>query len=316
MGLELFRTANVIRPCPGVTFGMTDKGAGVFHLHYSADPSRDAGWSAREKLRYTSDAQWEKEQEINPHALDGQKIYPEFDENVHVVKPNEVPDRGCIFMAIDPHPRTPHAFLWVLVDQFSDWWFYRELWPSVVCAKAKTLKDSDVENKFKIRDYADFLAKMEGNRLVFYKENTDDEYAMYEKGRGENVVARYMDQAGKGFNTASYGQQEVSMHRVYNEYGITCQDPVKAHLTGENAIHELLRERYHSVRGKWPKAHISTDCPELILELKRARYKSMRTITADRELSQQPVEARSHMVDLMRYLATSSMESKRWKQYR
>lgn len=318
MGLDLFRTADVERPCKGVTFGFTENGAGVFHLHYSADPKRDDAWAAKERLRYTSDAQWNKEQEIDARALDGQLIYPEFRDSMHVVKPIEIPERGCVFMAIDPHPRTPHAFLWVLIDQFSDWWFYRELWPSVVYGKNRTLKDADVENKFTIRDYAEAVARLEGNRLDFRHKNTDDEYALYVEGRGEKVVSRFMDQAGKGFNTSAYGQMDLSMHRVYNGLGIVCQDPVKSHETGENAIHDLLRPRYHSVRGEWPKAHISTDCPELILEIKRARYKSMRSASGDRELSQQPVEARSHMVDLVRYLATApisyhaSLETKRW----
>ena len=57
----------------------------------------------------------------------------------------------------------------------------------------------------------------------------------------------------------------------------------------------------------WPKFHISDRCPELILELQRYRYKSMRRFSPDKELSQDGVEARCHQIDLQRYLATADI---------
>lgn len=318
-GIDSFLNANVRRPCPGLTYGKTDRGWDVIHLHYSADPERNADWVKKHKATYSSEANWQKEQEINAYAKDGALVYPEFSA-IHLIDPSKIPDRGCCFMAIDPHPRTPHAMLWVMIDKWSDWYVYREMWPSVVYGMPRSLKDTDEERRFKIRDYAETIAAMEGNSLDFFRQETDAEYAKYKRGRGEHIILRFMDQAGKAFGKSDneLGMSESYWER-YQRYGIDCDAPVKQHASGEEAVRELLRPRYHEFRGTWPRLHISTACPEIILEFRRYRYKMLRRISPDRELPQEGIEARCHLLDLIRYLATApiqysdSQASARWK---
>lgn len=306
--LTSFLSADVERPCTGLTFGRTDKGWAVVHMHYSADPQRDTAWADHERTKYTSAADWDKEQEINPYAKDGALVYPEFDQRIHVIRHDQIPAKLTRYMAIDPHPRTPHAFLWVGIDRWGDWYFYRELWPSIVYGKPKSVKDTDQENRFKIRDYASTIARLEGNEIEWHHPETSDEYGIYrEKPGGERIVRRYMDQAGKGFMVANDGSDSESYSQRYNNFGIACSDPLKQHQAGEDAIREGFRLRNHDIRGVWPKFHISDRCPELILELQRYRYKSMRRFSPDKELSQDGVEARCHQIDLMRYLATADI---------
>jgi len=306
--LTSFLSADVERPCKGLTFGRTEKNWAVIHAHYSADPDRDAKWVAAERMKYTSDANWDKEQEINPYALDGSLVYPEFKPQIHSIKHADIPPRLTRFMAIDPHPRTPHAFLWVGIDRWGDWYFYRELWPSIVYGKPKSVKDTDQENRYKIRDYVDLSAKLEGNSIEWHNAESPDEYGLYRQSKaGEIIAIRYMDQAGKGFLTSGDAVRSESYAERYANFGIACNDPKKQHQSGEDAIREGLRPRIHEFKGVWPKFHISDRCPELQLELQRYRYKTSNRFDPDRELSQKGVEARCHMIDLMRYLATAPL---------
>ena len=308
--LSHFLSADVERPIPGLTFGRTTNNWAVVHMHYSADPARGQKWADVEKAKYTSKADWDKEQEINPYAKDGSLVYPEFNQRVHVIKHADIPPRLTRYMAIDPHPRTPHAFLWVGIDRWGDWYFYREMWPSKVYGKPKTLTDKDEENRFTIKDYCEtVIERMEGNKLNWFHPETDNEYAVIKREKtGENIVARYMDQAGKAFSTGGDAAEKSETYwDRYARFGIECYPPKKAHQAGEDAIHEGLRSRYNDLKGDWPKFHISEQCPELILEFQRYRYKTMRRFNPDKELSQDGVEARSHLIDLVRYLATADI---------
>jgi len=285
----------------------TAQGYPVIRVHYSADPEKNAAWVAREKPKYT-ETWWQQEMEINAHARSGQRVYPEFERDVHVVKHEDIPKRGCRYMAIDPHPRTPHAMLWVLIDKWSDWYFYRELWPSKVYGAPQTMKDDMEENSFTIREYAETAAQLEGNFLEWRREETDMENALYRrKTDGERIIYRFMDQAGKGFKASAEGQAEESYSERYDRYGIRCIDPKKSHQSGEDAIRQLLKQRKHDIKGNWPRLHVSEKCPETILEFQRHRYKTTRRWNDERELKQEGVESRCHMLDLARYLATGNI---------
>jgi hypothetical protein len=212
-------------------------------------------------------------------------------------------------MSIDPHPRTPHALLWVLVDRWSDWYVYRDVWPSLTAGQPRMLKDNEPENSFTIREYAWTIAKLEGNDLQWYLPETDDEYAVYrEQPGGEKIVYRFMDQAGKGFRASGEQDNVESYARRYDRYGIRCHDPKKSHKSGEDAIRDLLKpSRRHDVYGVWPRLHIAESCKELKLELQKFRYQLTRGRLEEKEIKQEGVQARCHQIDNLRYLATANI---------
>lgn len=283
----------------------TPQGVPVIWLHYKADPTMVGERLEKEKLRYSSDALWRREMEVDFEALSGQLVYPEFDQDVHVIAHDQIPLDGCIYMAIDPHPRTPHAFLWVLIDRWDDWYIYREVWPSIAYGTGKRLTDSDEDNTFPIKEYAEAVAYKEGCRFERHNWNTKNEYGKIKRVQGsERVVIRLMDQAGKAFRASGESEQLETYARRYARYGIRCMDPRKSHQAGEDAIHDLLRPRRSDLHGNWPKLHISDQCPELIWELRNHRYKTLKTEDPEKDLKQDAAEVRSHMVDLLRYLAT------------
>ena len=55
-------------------------------------------------------------------------VYKEFEPDVHVCEPPRVQKHWSRYFAIDPHPRTPTACLWVAVDENEQMYIYDELW--------------------------------------------------------------------------------------------------------------------------------------------------------------------------------------------
>lgn len=297
-----------LSPCSGVWLCRTNEGIPVLQLRYYADPDKDAAWAKQERDKFTNSAFWEKEMEGNAHALDGQLVYPEFDVGVHVIADELIPKRGCRYMSIDPHPRTPHAMLWVLVDAWGDWYVYRELWPSAVYGQSHHLRDTDRENSFTVKEYAETITWLEGNSLEWHHAESPEEYAVPVRAAGgENIIYRFMDQAGKAFKASDEAGLTESYARRYDRYGIQCSDPRKSHTAGEDAIRDLLKVRKHEIYGDWPKMHIAVSLKELILEFQRHRYKAMRFMSDEKELRQEGVEARTHLLDDLRYLSCADL---------
>jgi len=294
-------------PCPGLSMRRTPEGHAFLCLHWSADERMTAKKLEALKKRFSSQAHWDKEMEMRADALSGQRVYPEFDPAVHVVADERVPRRLTRYCAIDPHPRTPTAVLWVGIDEWSDWWAYREIWPSKVYGIPKMIDDRDSDNVFTVKEYAEMVAALEGNRIEIRHAHEDTEYGIYrDLPGGERIVTRYMDQAGKAFRASGEDQMLETLARRYARYGISCRDPRKAVDAGEDAVHALLEMRWHNVYGYWPRLHIAASLKELIFELGNLRYKVTRNPSDERELKQQPAEARKHLVDCLRYLALSN----------
>lgn len=311
-------------PCRGLSMRRTADGTPVIFLHYSADPdlmaeplvsspyfSEPVPWKVA-KLRegYLSQAMWDREMEGKYEAMDGSLVYPEFSADIHIIPDKQIPSYGCRYMAIDPHPRTPHAALWVLIDPWSDWYIYREMWPSIVYGNPRKLRDEEQEKSFTVWEYAESIAWLEGNEIQWKHAQTDRAYGIYRQlPGGERIDFRLMDQAAKGFQVSGEGQPFETIATRYNQAGIIVMDPKKAHHSGEDAVRALLKPRTNDMRGKlWPRLHIAESCEELITELPMHRYKLTRRPNDERDLKQDRAESRCHLIDLLRYMATSDAE--------
>lgn len=292
-------------PIPGCTLRRTEQGHPVIRLHYQADPTMQGERLEKERARYTSQTKWNQEMEIDWEAKSGALVYPEFQQTIHVIPHEDIPQSGTLLMGIDPHPRTPHAFLWVLIDEWSDWYVYRELWPSKVYGSGRQLKDSDEENIYSIRDYSQTVAELEGHGMEIIHRGQDKEYGKIIKSdQGERVMLRLMDQAGKAFRASDEASLLETYARRYRKYGIYCSDPRKSIGVGEDAVRNLLSPRRHDLKGNWPRLHISNRCPELLWEFRNHRFKVMKTEDPEKDLKQDPIEARCHLLDILRYIAT------------
>jgi hypothetical protein len=210
-------------------------------------------------------------------------------------------------MAIDPHPRTPHAFLWVGVDRNNDLYVFREYWPSIAYGIIRKLRDDERENQFTIQQYVEAIAKMEGNSVKWvYEKSSSDPFFGDLIESGEYIMRRYMDQAGKAFRATGEGQQLETYAQRYRRYGIQCSDPKKSHQAGEDAIREALKPRRHEILGSSPRLKIASNCREVIAELLNYRYRNSSS-NPEKEQQQEAAEFRCHFVDLLRYLLTADI---------
>jgi hypothetical protein len=299
----------IVRPHRGIAYKESpNKGGFTFiDLHYSADPDSDTWDMESMKGAFPTKAHWDMEMEMNPNALGGQRVFPDFDKNIHVVEDSMVPQRGCIYNGLDPHPRTPHAWLWILVDRYNDYWVYRELWPSKQYNKTKPMREDEEDYIWSIKEYCDIVARLEGNDLLIHRQGTDQEYARYrQRPSGERIINRYMDQAGKGFRASGEkDNEEITYAQRYRDYGFQFLDPIKSHGVGYDAIHHALKLRNHEIYGPWPRLHIARSVVELPLELERYKFPAIRGKN-QAELKQTGKDYRCHMIDLLRYLLTSN----------
>jgi hypothetical protein len=100
----------------GVTIRRKKKGLTVMSIHYSSIPDRDPEtekgkkWYERERGRYSSNAMWRKEQEIDAYATGGEavfgKILSDYYSTVVISDPNFFPDPRWDVVAAFDHGST------------------------------------------------------------------------------------------------------------------------------------------------------------------------------------------------------------------
>lgn len=89
-----------------------------------------------------------QEYELEFRSVEG-AVYPEFNRDVHVIKPSEVPTEGTIYCSIDfgwaeDHPT---AVVFVLIDANQDWYVFDE-----ICVSKTKLEDTIEVIKQKLGD--------------------------------------------------------------------------------------------------------------------------------------------------------------------
>jgi hypothetical protein len=200
----------------GISIRTTSLGFHVLRLRYDADPDKDPAteqgrrWLEQAKAGM-SEARRRKEYEIDYGALSGQLVFPEFDPSVHVVELFRLdPNYWTVWMTCDPHPRTPHAFLWLGINREGEMVIPFSWWPQTY-----------VRSGFHatVKHYVDGITEIE-------------------KYLGCKVCNRIMDSAGKGMNA----DEERSYFDAYQEAGIYFRPAKKNRdLSGFDLITEALR---------------------------------------------------------------------------
>jgi len=296
-------------PIPGLTKHLSPQGWVFLRVHYSCDPSmRDETKLKRVAKVFggRGSPMWRREMEIEAEALGGALVHPKYDEKIHVVPDKDIPDYGCLYMSIDPHPRTEHAALWMLVTRDYDFYFYRESWPSNVYGTGRRLRDEDECNRYTVRTYAEYLAFLEGNEILATNVGTPYElYTYSHRPGGERIVSRLMDQAGKGFRISGEGTPDLFIYDEYRKYGIYCADPRKSHAVGNDKIDELLEPKPWRTTTR-PRLFIAESLLELRAEFRNHRYTETSSSPA-KDLSQRVSQFRTHQLDNTRYLVSGNI---------
>ncbi|GAC1515353.1 MAG: hypothetical protein NVS1B11_32220 [Terriglobales bacterium] len=115
----------------GLNLRTTRKGIPVMRLHYSADPERDAEWVKSEKRKYTSQATWDREQEIVHEAGGGELVFAEIlnrhADKIIIRDSNfEIPPFWKTLGGFDHGKTNPTAFLLARIDTDGTIYFVAE----------------------------------------------------------------------------------------------------------------------------------------------------------------------------------------------
>lgn len=288
-------------PHPGVETWVNPHGIRIFRLHYSADPEKTKEWAASQKAAMTNAADYEQEYEINFSAKLGTLIYQLHDEAT-LENSFPIPAHWTRYVALDPHPRVPHAFLWVACDPWGDSWVYRELWPSKIYGKRGSIPDDD--NRFSIKQYVETVQWLES------AENEEN------GGKAEEIYKRVIDYAARSMGQGMDDEQpDLNFQDRYEELGRwTFDDSIKDHETGYEAVNEWLKPRdVEQPDGTFKpksKLHIFQDkCPETILELHTNRFQQLTPVMAEKQdPSGKPMAKRNHLTDDLRYLCMMGLQ--------
>jgi hypothetical protein len=94
----------------------------IVPIHYSHDVEKDTAWAARERLKYTAgggtDADWQREMEIDFTAQAGALAYPSYRSSIHLIKRIE-PVAGvplCLAADFNVQP-----MVWVVAQVLHGW---------------------------------------------------------------------------------------------------------------------------------------------------------------------------------------------------
>lgn len=280
-------------------------------LHYSADEEKGAGpktyveaikkslspWALSQYQGMTDKAAYNQEYEIDFAAKLGSLMF-QLEDEATLTNSFSIPLGWTRYYGLDPHPVVPHASLWGAVDEWGDFWIYRELWPSRVYGKPGNVPEDDA--RYSIKEYVETVKWLESS-------------ANPANPKAEKIFKRVIDYSARAMGQGLTDENPtLNFQNRFEELGLyPFEDSIKDHETGISVVNEWLKPRQVEQRdGSFKnvsRLHIFQDtCPELVYQLKTNRYQQLTPMMAERQdPTGKPVAKRNHMTDLLRYLCMS-----------
>lgn len=211
-----------------------------------------------------------------PHLVD--RVYPQFDADIHVVEPFQVPNDWFHGMVVDPHSARPHAIIYFSVDPRGRIYVTRE-WPTNDFTKLRR----DTRD---IQSYALLIRELDGDK---------------------EISLRLMDPNAGPRRETMRGVYVASWVDLFAQYGLHFQTGLNDKLDfGENSVRQLLHYNPHEPisAANEPKLFIFSNCANTIASLSFYTYKSANT--PDAEIKEDArEETYKHFSDCIRYLCVS-----------
>ncbi len=269
-----------------IPVGKPGAGTKVVRLHYSADPNMTPERVAQLKSQYPDVTMWDREMEIDDSARGGQKVFPGFDESIHVVPPF-LPLRKedwTTWLACDPHPRRAHAFVFLCVNKYGEMVVPWSYWPEEVNKQ----RDQQGQSRILIREYAEDLA------------------SIVKAGMFPDSHIELMDSAGKNFNA----DEEDNFFDRYQQHGLIFTPAKKnREYAGYDLIEDALTPKKWTVGNievMKPTLTIMAGCGDndiLAFQMKQLRWKELTgEAVVNKDAPGQPVDKDHHLVDCVSYI--------------
>lgn len=264
--------------------GKPGAGIKVLRLHYSADPTMTPERVAALRVKFPDPSIWHKEMEIDPYARRGQRVFPGFDESMHVVDDYRLHEAyWTTYLACDPHPRRAHAFVWLCVNQIGEMVIPWSWWPEGLNLERANRN----EGPLLIREYVEILRLIEDAKVF---------PASY---------VELMDPAGKNFNQ----DEQHNFFDGYSNEGVTWRPAKKnREYAGYDLITEALAPKTWSMGNtveKRPRLTIMRDGGDnaiLVKQFKMFRWQELKTGSLDKDPPDKPVDKDHHLIDCVSYI--------------
>ena len=226
---------------------------------------------SKEAINEFANSLTEEEKEARLHGkfrhLSG-LVFKEFDPEVHIWSNPKAQKHWTTFFAIDPHPRTPTACLWVSVDEHDQLYILDELW-------LPEMTTSEIANIIKAQE-----VNIPGVRIRFIDPAMDK----------DNELAG-------GFNV----RKELAKH------GIACTRANNDFDYGVNKIHEALRPRFLPLlNASIPRLRVSNRCKHIIYEFQHYIWDEYTMRPEDHSEKQKVKKKNDHFIDCLRYILNSN----------
>ena len=198
------------------------------------------------------------------------QIFSEYDYNVHVVAPFEIPKGWERIVAVDHGMVNPTAALWAALDFDGNVYIYDEYYsPGIVSEHAKVI-----------------LNKSEGQEISLWLIDPSTTAKTREKDGGM-----------------------WSVIEEYEDYGLYFTPANNEKLAGINRVKEFLKpqkNRRHPITKEIPspRLFIFKNCIDLIAEMPQYQWRRLRGLQS-RNALEQPRDFNDHAVDALRYIIMS-----------
>lgn len=253
----------------------------VARVHYTADPEKATEEWFKKTKKGMPKASWNKEYEIDFFALSGQRIWPEWDEKYHVVKPFDIPKEWTRIRGIDFGQYNPTCCLWGAINYDLDLYIYQEYYV--------------------------------GGRVTAYTHAK----AIAEMSSGEEYLATYIDPSTRAKNQTKKMPEAkddipYSVFEIFHDCGIFCEPANNDTRAGWDRVSDYLKlMEYKQPDGtviKKPKLYVFENCVNLRREIPRHRYAEQSVLMAQKKNpDEKQIKKEEHSCDALRYLTVSHM---------
>jgi hypothetical protein len=234
-----------------------------FHWDVRANPAYDMAEFEQARKFYGENHPVFREQYLGEWVFYGGMVFPDYNPDLHVIDPFDIPKSWPVIRAIDFGHRDPFVCLWAAVGPEGELYFFKEYYNRE--GKGMPYHASRIKNESK--SYR--ISMTVGDPQA--KQSIDD--LCYE---GIPCISANNDRPA--------GRMRVMEYLMPTDDG-PAPFPLK------NLPASLAR-------AKWPRMYITKDCKELIRELKFYRWKEAQSKEGDKEKT----EGEDHACDAMRYL--------------
>jgi hypothetical protein len=268
----------------GLTARKTRAGIPIVRVHYTADPERDATWVQQERRKYSSQAAWDREQEIIHDAGGGELVFAEilnrYTNKIIVTDPNfEVPPYWKRIAGFDHGKTNPTAALVAAVDCDGTIYCLSEYYQPGL---------TPYQHMENLRFLPDFLeAPKHADPSIFYRNQAQSE------GDFKSISDIYIEAGLKGLfqaqNAELAGMERILEHWRDLEY----REPTLKIV----CPYDYSRRKFGLFRD---------GCPNLLWELMRTRREQLSASQLmRRNQSEAIVDKDNHLRDCLKYIVLS-----------